>query len=182
MFDARTLELSETWPGMRGAVRGVDCSRVGLLAAVSEGGTVLVRPSDGSREGRIFRVPGSSGFYAVAFSPDGKILALGADNGAIRLLDVETLTPTATLSGHTDIVYALRFHPDGSRLVSGSNDATVRIWDVGGGEEMLQLRGHRSYIYDLDFSPDGETLASASGDNSVRLWSCRTTRERWQRK
>jgi WD40 repeat protein len=66
---------------------------------------------------------------AVAFSPDGKILAM-ATGRAIHLWDVSTGNQMRTLEGHTESVTAVAFSPDGNSIVSGSLDKTVRIWSL----------------------------------------------------
>ena len=66
--------------------------------------------------------------YSVAFSPDGKTLALGCYNGLIRVLDVTTGKKIAALTGHTAPVRSLAFSPDGTTLASASNDSTVKLW------------------------------------------------------
>jgi WD40 repeat protein len=66
----------------------------------------------------------------MRFSPDGKILALGQDNGTIKLWDVGNDKAIATLSGHTGRVESLAFSADGKMLASGSEDKTVKIWDA----------------------------------------------------
>ena len=67
---------------------------------------------------------------AVAFSPNGMLLASGSDNGAMKLWDVATRESIATLEGHTDYVRSVAFSPDGALIVSGSDDGTVKLWDV----------------------------------------------------
>ena len=66
----------------------------------------------------------------LVFSPDGKILASGSMDGAIRLWDIATGKNLAVLEGHTYFVRSVAFSPDGKTLVSGSADGTVRLWDV----------------------------------------------------
>lgn len=116
--------------------------------------------------------------YAVAFSPNGRILATGSGDDTIRLWSISEFghpTPLgAPLRGHSDWVYWLAFSPNGRTLASASRDHTVRLWDVtdpshpqpAGGA----LRGHGSYVFSVSFSPDGRTLATASYDHTVRLW------------
>jgi WD40 repeat protein len=70
---------------------------------------------------------------ALAFSPDGRMLASGAwYQGTIRLWEVATGRERCQLSGHLGRVLALVFSPDGNLLASGSEDTTVLVWDIAG--------------------------------------------------
>jgi len=73
----------------------------------------------------------------VAFSPDGKTLAVGCWDGLVRLYNVESGKETAVLKGHTSRVWGLAISPDGV-LATGSADNTVRLWKVGAPRFSLQ--------------------------------------------
>jgi WD40 repeat protein len=70
---------------------------------------------------------------SAAWSPDGRFLASGSEDGAVRIWDAETGALLRTLAGHTDWVLSAAWSPDGRFLASASSDGTVRIWGVPGG-------------------------------------------------
>ena len=72
---------------------------------------------------------GNLSCYALAFSPDSKILAIG-DSLDIRLIEVDTGNLITTVSKHNNRVKALAFSPDGKILASGSQDGTILVWDL----------------------------------------------------
>ena len=66
----------------------------------------------------------------MAFSPDGRWIASGAEDGAVRVWDSRTGEPARTFRGHTGLVLRVAFSRDGLRLLSGSRDTTVKVWDL----------------------------------------------------
>jgi WD40 repeat protein len=108
----------------------------------------------------------------TAFSPDGRLLACGSEDGAVRLYDVSSRQVLGEpLTGHGGAVTSVAFSPDGKLLASGSKDKTVRLWDVANRKVLREpLTGHGGTVTSVAFSPDGRLLASGSKDGTVRLW------------
>ena len=134
------------------------------------------------RDGKELRTITSQGesannISALAFSPDGKILASGTGFSAspIRLWDVATGKEIGRLEGHGSWVSSLMFWPDGKKLASSSGDQTIRIWDVASRKCLDVLRGHRQEVWRLALLPDGKTLVSGAKDGTVCFWDTSVT-------
>jgi WD40 repeat protein len=144
------------------------------LATISGEGIVDIWDMTTGREVQHFE--GTSGYgYAIAFSPDGKILAVGGAatfddaTASLRLIDLTTEKILFDLQGHSNgYVGSIAFNSDGNVLASASWDGTVRLWDVETGQQLakLDVPGATS----VAFSPDGTLLATAGNEDVLRLW------------
>jgi WD40 repeat protein len=109
-------------------------------------------------------------WFPLAFSPDGRTLAVGYQNGSIGLWDVATGQLKKTLSGHRRYVLGLLFSPDGRMLVTGGGDHTARLWDQQSGQLVATLN-HAHTVFLMSFSPDSKLLATASfEDKTATIW------------
>jgi eukaryotic-like serine/threonine-protein kinase len=117
---------------------------------------------------------------ALAFSPDGKILATAAgfSESDIRLWDVATGKEIGQLEGHGNWVSALVFLADGKRLASCSADQTLRIWDVASRKSLDVMRGHRQEVWRLASLHNGKMLVSGAKDGTVCFWDTSFTHPR----
>lgn len=117
----------------------------------------------------------------VAFSPDGRWLAVGRDRrldgtlvNEVVLWDTHTWEPQVTLAGHTALVSAVTFSPDGRWLASASSDSTVRLWEIASGTEAAVFRGHVEPVVAVAFSPDGNAIASVDRLGGLLMWTLGT--------
>jgi uncharacterized protein YjiK len=104
----------------------------------------------------------------VAYSPDGKLLAVATSIG-IYFYDTNTLAEVRIIESNSSLT-SVAFSPDGSLLASGSDDEAVILWHLSDGSQMRRLAGHTNWVSSVAFSPDGDMLASGSGDGTVILW------------
>ncbi|MEG3896098.1 MULTISPECIES: WD40 domain-containing protein [unclassified Microcoleus] len=112
----------------------------------------------------------SNSVNSVAFSPDGKTLASASSDNTIKLWNLQSQKPIATLTGHSNEVNSVAFSPDGLTLASASSDHTIKLWNLQSQKPIATLTGHSNSVNSLAFSPDGLTLASASYDKTLKLW------------
>lgn len=129
-------------------------------------------PQDGTLIRRIGNVGERT--YALAFSPDGKTLAVGSGVpgrlGEVRLFAPTDGTLTKVLTTTSDVVFDVAFNPAGDRLAVASADGVVRIIDLTTGETQRTITSHSDWVLAVAFSPDGSKLATASRDKTAKVF------------
>ena len=106
---------------------------------------------------------------ALAWSPDGRLLAAAAVSGPVTIFDASTGKPRFELPGHGFGTAALDWQPEGSLLASAGQDGTAKLWDTTTGTQAAFLAGGAGWVERVAWSADGSLLATAAG-KKVRLW------------
>ncbi len=122
---------------------------------------------------------------AVAFTRDGKFAALGAEDGTVRLIDLDRKQQVADAQGKkTDwhvadkaAVEALAFTPDGKTLIVGTARGEVKVFDVAQRKQLHALKGHARQVQYAVVRGDGKVFATTGMDNVVKLWDTATGKE-----
>jgi len=153
------------------------------LTTFGEPGATTLGPIRSQRQRRTWIKQLQLGYGAIAYAPDGRILAVSDGSNSVTIHDAQTGQAIRTLEGHTRRVVTLAFSPDGRQMASAGEDRTVRIWEVASGRVIHTLSGHTAPVYGVAFSPVDQTLASVGGDfqkfgksGEAFLWSCVTGR------
>ena len=109
---------------------------------------------------------------AAAFSPDGKYVASGGDDKAVRLLNVTGRAAPRVLGRHDERVLSVAFSPDGRRVATGGDDGKIRLWALDRGAHSVVIDRGQESVTGLAFSQDSRLLASAgeeAGTGTVRV-------------
>ncbi len=167
---------------------GAEKKRATFLTATLQ--TIRVWDKSGTL---LSELPHEERVNAVAFSPDGKSVLSGSDDGIARIWEVSTKDASKAckqLRGHEGAVVSVAFSPCGKMVLTGSVDATARLWDAETGETLGEALKHDDPVLVVAFSPDsktlegtspddkhpegkrpdGKTLATGSIDRTARLW------------
>jgi WD40 repeat protein len=115
--------------------------------------------------------------YTLAFSPDGRVLAIGGDDPLVHLWDVRTRKLVRELKQNVGGVRALDFSSDGRMLaISGKPNAT--LWDIATGTQVGRFSGGSRGAM-LDLSPDGRRLLMTNANGQGAVWDIDP--ELWER-
>jgi len=166
----------------RGPVNEIAWSPDGkTLAVASPLGIWLYDPSD-LKSSPLLLEGHTRDVLSVIFSPDGKTVLSGSQDGTVKQWDAVTGDLKRTISLWNDFsyevgdqkrdseVWSIAFSPDGKLLAAGAYNGTLRLWDLSTGKQSAVLKGHTSLINNLAFSPDGTLLATSGVDSTLFVW------------
>jgi eukaryotic-like serine/threonine-protein kinase len=166
--------------------KGVNRARSRNVAFASEGRTiaalsiyanlVIEYDVETGLESNSITVSGS--LSALAYSPDGRFLALGDDQGGLALWDRAQRKIHASLRGHLAGINAVTFSPDGKTLATVGDDHALRLWNPTTANQLATMSpASRSPGLAVVFRPDGRELIASLKDGSIVVWHAATDRE-----
>ena len=147
------------------------------LVAVGDGETV-VRDAQDLRVLKRWPVGrrGASPYRPTALAPNDRTVAIGGQDGSVRLLDLDTGRQRTALDRHAAEVFGTRFTPDGRFLVSTGADGDVILWDVKRAAASETLSGQPGPVLSPQITRDGRTLYTAGPGAAVFIWDLVGTR------
>src|SRR5207249_2774652 len=122
-------------------------------------------------------LPHSSGVRVMAFSPDGKLLAIGGGEGTVRLWDSLSGQAKGELRQHKAPIRALAFSSDSQTLLSGSEDQTAQLWRLASGRPEGPPFIHDELVLAVAFTSDANTILTATGKGAFQ-WDRGTRKSR----
>jgi eukaryotic-like serine/threonine-protein kinase len=110
---------------------------------------------------------------ALAYSSDGRRVAVSGKDNLTRTLDVETGRQVCMPMTHEEPVTIVALNVDGSRLVTATKKS-ARLWDVAKGQPIGGPLTHPTAVHQVVFSPDGKRFATVASPGGARLWDAST--------
>ncbi|KAG1858913.1 WD40-repeat-containing domain protein [Suillus subluteus] len=114
------------------------------------------------------------GIYALALSPDGKIIACGREDGSVQRWTTNGEMIEGIWTGHSKAVWSFSWSPSGSHIASGSEDGTIIIRNARSGKVKVgPIETKQGWVWSLAYSPSGDRIASGGEKKSICIWDTR---------
>jgi WD40 repeat protein len=118
------------------------------------------------------------GLTSMAYSADGKYLAVGTGNNELLIWDVTTGNPANPQETPKTPVQVMAFSPDGKSLAfSGGTCSVIRIIDFKKGKDIHAAQGHQAAVSQVAVSPNGKVLGTLGEDHLLILWDLTNGKE-----
>jgi len=157
-------------PGQEGDVRIYDLNAKGKI----EDGVEIL---DGVNDAKVLvkhLFDGDDSVLCLAISPDGKTLAAGGCDRAVRVFDLsdglDKAKLTQTVENHADWVLGCTLTADGKYLITAGRDKTAKVWDLKAKESVVTFPEHQNIVYAVAVKSDGSTGFSVGADKNIRSW------------
>jgi WD40 repeat protein len=110
----------------------------------------------------------------VTFSPDGKTLASGSEDGQVRVCDWQASDSLEICIEIATSINTVAISGNSPFLAVGSDESKILLLNLATRQEYIELDGHSGAVCSLAFSPDGQRLASGSRDDTIKVWHVKT--------
>ena len=108
--------------------------------------------------------------WAVSFDQTGKTVAMGVEDGSIRLWDLATQSVKASSVAHRGTIWSTRYSPDGKVLATSGDDGTIKLWIPSETEPFRSFK-HPNAVRSMAFSSDGRKLFAGDREGGLKIWS-----------
>jgi WD40 repeat protein len=142
-----------------------------VLAAAEFRELALIDVGSWKDRARVDHPTRSMDIDAVAFSPDGKTVALAGGMGIIKLYDTATAKELRSFEGLKSIVNAITFSSDGKTFAAAGIEKIIGIWDTAGSTPMRTTGTNTAKYKALTFLADGKRLVTVDEDGTVAIWN-----------
>ena len=143
-----------------------------LAGGTKDLGEIIIWNMDDPTQKKVIYSEIGNSIWSLDFSPDGKWLVSGDEQGNVKVWDTETNTMVQNLRGHTSRINCIQFSPDGKFMATASNDGSVRLWETADlNNQPVVLSGNEGFVLSLAFSPDGNYLLTGSQEENRLLSS-----------
>jgi len=141
----------------------------GGMFLANRGGVAAIEPVS-SAEPIAVLAANAGAVWSVSFDPTSTTVAMGVEDGKVRLWDLPSKTIRATLDASRGAVWNARFAPNGDLLATSGNDGQIKIWQPSKNEAIKTFTQHHG-VRGLAFANDGKMLYAGDRDGELRAWS-----------
>lgn len=121
--------------------------------------------------------PELEAIQSLAYSRDGKWLALAREDGRISIRTAGDGKVHREIEAFSDVASSVTFSSDSQLVAAGSFQKVIKVWKVESGDQVAELSGHTNWVFGIAFSLDNKRLASASYDKTVKVWDIAEAKE-----